>query len=237
MTTTRATCEGPVRQHDPGGPGTAGAGAQRRSRRPGLRRLARGLPVAAVIAGLLLALPACGDGAPSASVAHIGSTTTAPAAGSSGSSPSSGKAGAQLDKFVSCMRHHGVPNFPELGMTANGGAVPIGPVPNIDTNSPTVQAARRDCNSILPAGPAPSPTITFTSKDQVAYIKAAACMRAHGVPDFRDPVFSGNSVRFPMPPGMNANIGNSPQFLRAREICEKLIPPGLPFSKQAEGGQ
>ena len=103
MTTTRATCEGPVRQHDPGGPGTAGAGAQRRSRRPVLRRLAGGLPVAAVTAGLSLALAACGGGAPSASVAHIGSTTTtAPAAGSSGSSPSSGNVGAQLEKFVSC---------------------------------------------------------------------------------------------------------------------------------------
>jgi hypothetical protein len=36
---------------------------------------------------------------------------------------------------------------------------------------------------------------------------------------------------------MNANIGNSPTFLRAREICEMLIPPELPYSKQAEGGE
>ena len=62
-------------------------------------------------------------------------------------------------------------------------------------------------------------------------------MRAHGVPIFPDPVFSGNSVSFPKPPGMNANIANSPTFLRAREICEMLIPPGLPFSKEAEGGK
>lgn len=62
-------------------------------------------------------------------------------------------------------------------------------------------------------------------------------MRHHGVPNFPGPVFSGNSVRFPQPPGMNANIGNSPTFLRAREICEMLIPPELPYSKQAEGGE
>jgi hypothetical protein len=98
-----------------------------------------------------------------------------------------------------------------------------------------MQAARRDCQSILPAGPAPSPTIT--PKDEADYIKAAACMRAHGVPDFLDPTFSANSVRFNSPPGMNASIGHSPQFLRAREICEMLIPPGLPYSKEAEGGQ
>jgi hypothetical protein len=33
---------------------------------------------------------------------------------------------AQLERFVSCIRSHGVPNFPELVMTANGGAVPPG---------------------------------------------------------------------------------------------------------------
>ncbi len=204
--------------------------------KPGRGRLAEGLLVAAVVASLSLALAACGGGAPSASVAHIGSTTTAPAAGSSGSAPSSGNVGGQLEKFVSCMRHHGVPNFPDLVMSANGSAVPVQPV-SINKSSPAVQAARSDCQSILPGGTAPGPTITITTKDLVADLKAAACMRAHGVPIFPDPVFSGNSVSFPKPPGMNANIANSPTFLRAREICEMLIPPGLPYSKQAEGGQ
>ena len=195
------------------------------------RKPALALPVAAVVFGLSALLAACGGGASSASVAHIGSTTTStPAAAAAGSSSS------QLQKFVSCMRDHGVPNFPELVMTANGSAVPAEPV-NIDKNSPAVQKARRACGSILPgSSPAPSAQ-AITPKDQVDYIKAAACMRAHGVPDFPDPKFSGTSVTFAQPPGMNASIGNSPTFLRAREICEKLIPPGLPYSKQAEGGQ
>jgi len=107
----------------------------------------------------------------------------------------------------------------------------------INKSSPAIQAARSDCQSLLPGGTGPSPTITITTKDQAAYLKAAACMRAHGVPIFPDPVFAGNNVSFPKPPGMNANIANSPTFLRAREICEMLIPPGLPFSKQAEGGK
>jgi hypothetical protein len=41
--------------------------------------------------------------------------------------------------------------------------------------------------SILRSGLAPSPTITITAKGQVAYLKAAACMRAHGLPEFEDP--------------------------------------------------
>jgi hypothetical protein len=194
------------------------------------RKQAPALPVAAVVAGLSALLAACGGGAPSASVAHIGSTTTStPAATAAGSS--------QVQKFVYCMRHHGVANFPELVMTPNGSAVPVGPV-NIDKNSPTVQSARRACGHLLPSGSSPAPSAQpITPKDQLAYVKAAACMRAHGVPDFPDPKFSGTSVTFPQPPGMNASIGNSPTFLRAREICEKVIPPGLPYSKQAEGGQ
>ena len=195
------------------------------------RKHARALPVTAVVAGFSVILAACGGGAPSASVAHIDSTTSALPGATAGSS------GSQLERFVSCIRHHGVPNFPDLVMSANGRAVPDGPV-SIDTHSPTVQAAAEACSSILPVGQAPTPAVQdITPKDQAGYIKAAACMRAHGVADFPDPVISGNSVTFPPPPGMNASIGNSPTFLRAREICEKLIPAGLPFSKQAEGGQ
>ncbi len=196
------------------------------------RKQALALPVAAVVAGLSALLAACGGGAPSASVAHVGSTTT-----SSLAAAPAGSSSSQLQKFVSCMRHHGVPNFPELVMTPNGGAVPVGPV-NIDKNSPTVQKARRACGAILPGGSSPAPSVqAITPKVQVDYIKAAACMRAHGVANFPDPKFSGTSVTFPQPPGMNASTGNSPTFLRARRICEKLIPPGLPYSKQAEGGQ
>ena len=76
--------------------------------------------------------------------------------------------------------------------------------------------------------------MTFTAQQQADYLKAAACMRRHGIAGFPDPVFSGGDVHFPLPAGMNAN---STQFLRAREICEQLIPNGLPYSKQAEGGK
>jgi hypothetical protein len=178
-------------------------------------------------------LAACG-GAPSASVAHIGSkktsTTATPAVGSSRS----------LEKFVSCMRGHGVPNFPDLVVTSNGDVVPVGSVSGIDKNSPEVQAARANCQKFIPpglgsSGSAPPPSPPITPKDKADYLKATACMRAHGIIDFPDPTFSGNSVDFPVPPGMNARIGNSPRFLSAQDICEKLIPSGLPYSDQAAG--
>jgi hypothetical protein len=101
-----------------------------------------------------------------------------------------------------------------------GDGVPVGPV-NVDTNSPTVQAARRACGDLLPAGSSPAQSAQpITRKDEVAYIKAAACMRAHGVPDFPDPKFSGTSVTFPKPPGMNASIANSPTLLSPGDLRE-----------------
>jgi hypothetical protein len=198
------------------------------------------LPVAAAIVGLSVLLAACG-GTASPTVANI-STTTAPTAGSANSP--SGNTGAQLDldRFVFCMRHHGVPNFPDLVTTPNGGSVPVGSTSGIDKNSQKVQAALAMCQKILPpdqraSGTAASLPPTITPQDEVDYLKVTGCMRAHGFPDFPDPGFFGNNVRFALPPGMNATIGNSPQFLRAREICEKLVPDGLPYSKQAEGGR
>ena len=59
-------------------------------------------------------------------------------------------------------------------------------------------------------------------------------MRNHGVAGFPDPVFSSGNVNFPVPQGINTN---STQFRRAREICEMLIPAGLPYGKQDNGGQ
>ncbi len=189
------------------------------------RKPAPALPVAALVGCLSALLAACGSGAGPASVAHIGSTTTStPVASAAGSQ------GSQLQEFVSCMRHHGVPNFPELVMTPNGGAVPVRPV-NIDTGSPAVPRARTGLRALSSAGSsAASSAAPITPKDQLAYIRAAACMRSHGVPEFPDPKFSETSVTFPKPPEMNASIAKSPTFLRAREICEQLIPAGLPYS-------
>ena len=99
------------------------------------------------------------------------------------------------------------------------------------TSSPEFQAAAQACEKYAHHG-TPSPQIT--SQDQADYLKAASCMRNHGIASFPDPVFSSGNVNFPIPQGMNTN---STQFRRAREVCEGLIPPGLPYSREAEGGQ
>jgi len=85
----------------------------------------------------------------------------------------------------------------------------------------------------LPPGTQPndkgrqSPRQTMTPADQADYLKAARCMRSRGVPDFPDPTFENNSVKFNIPPSIDPN---SPQAKNAAAICVKLIPPGLPYS-------
>jgi hypothetical protein len=57
-----------------------------------------------------------------------------------------------------------------------------------------------------------------------AMLKFAACMRAHGVPKFPDPVPFGNGgVQLLIPKGTGVNV-HSAQFATASRICQRLAP-------------
>jgi hypothetical protein len=85
----------------------------------------------------------------------------------------------------------------------------------------------------LPPGTQPNengrqtPGQTITPADQADYLKAAACIRRHGFPDFPDPTFQNGTVRFNVPSSIDTN---SPQAESAQATCVKLIPAGLPYS-------
>lgn len=57
-----------------------------------------------------------------------------------------------------------------------------------------------------------------------AGIKYADCMRAHGVPNFPDPISAGGGVQLS---GSGINT-QSPAFRSAQSACQKLLPGGLP---------
>ena len=90
----------------------------------------------------------------------------------------------------------------------------------------------------LPPGTQPNengrrtPRQAITPADQTDYLKAARCMRSHGVPDFPDPTFQNGTVRFNVPSSIDTN---SPQAKNAQATCVKLIPAGLPYSN-TQGG-
>jgi hypothetical protein len=116
--------------------------------------------------------------------------------------------------YISCLVSHGVHVQPRSA-GGNGG---------VNRNSPVFRRAAQACRSLQPVGAQP-----ITAHDQVYYLRAAQCMRAHGVQQFPDPVFSDGEVHFPEPPaGLNIH---SPAVLRAETICRRLIPQGLPDSR------
>jgi hypothetical protein len=59
-------------------------------------------------------------------------------------------------KFSECMRHHGVPNFPDPKFSSGGGGVRVtlkaGGAGGLDPSSPQFQAAQKACQSNLPFG-------------------------------------------------------------------------------------
>lgn len=57
---------------------------------------------------------------------------------------------SQLLKFVSCMRSHGVSNFPDP--SASGTLLLQGGTNGVDPNSPQFKSAMQACRSLIPAG-------------------------------------------------------------------------------------
>jgi hypothetical protein len=176
--------------------------------------------VLAVTAGLVLLTAACG-GSPSST----GSGSSPNAGGSASPQASSSSALA----FSRCMRSHGVPNFPDPPPSFNG-KFPGSSPQQLGVSESRIRAATGACQNLLPAVQGQAP---LTAQDQQDYLRAAACMRSHGITSFPDPVFSGGGVSFPIPSSIDTT---SRQFTQARQTCERLIPAGLPYSGSGSGG-
>jgi hypothetical protein len=166
----------------------------------------------AAVAALWLLAAGCGNGG-SAGVASVASSTTTATPTVSGPLA-----------YTHCMRAHGVPSFPEPD---SSGGIPKSQVISArEANPSRFDAADNACSHLVPNGLGPPPP-QITAADQADYLKAAACMRHHGFPNFPDPTFPNNGVRFNVPSTINQN---SPLAVRAVTTCRKLIPAGLPYS-------
>jgi hypothetical protein len=158
------------------------------------------------VAGLMTVaalVAACGGGLASSRAAQGASGSPA----ASGSSPGSTY---QRDlAYASCIRSHGVPNFPDpkpnggFDMTSN-------------PNDPQLQAAQRACANLLPAGQQQT-TGHFTPQQVAQLLTYAKCMRSHGILNFPDPTSKGLGA-------LNGIDINSPQFQSASRACQHLLP-------------
>lgn len=167
---------------------------------------------AAVALGLTVTGCSAGWTWPTATTATSRPTTTADPAGGAGSS--GGSSLAEAVAFSQCMRSHGVPNFPDPVQTPSGGYGyrTVG----IDPNSAAFQGALQACKG-LPS-PWNSTGRQLSPSQQQSWLTWAQCIRAHGLPSFPDPTFSGSEVHD------SGVASNSPQLQSAMEACKSQKP-------------
>jgi hypothetical protein len=125
-------------------------------------------------------------------------------------SGSSAHAGAIA--FASCMRAHGVPNFPDPA--AGGGGVNLAGT-GIDPQAPAFKSAQGDCTRLGPKG-GPGAT-RATESEFLAALTFSKCMRTHGYPAFPDP------MHVDAPPGPILVIGSG-LFFRVSQSFDPNAP-------------
>jgi hypothetical protein len=145
------------------------------------RHWRRAAGVAIAIGAVTLCASGCGGSSPKASA------TSGASAG-----PHDGVNAAF--RFSSCMRDHGVTNFPDPNVVSKQGsqAVMLKITPAI-SESPRFKSAQHACQSILPAPTNANPAQVAQQQhareqDLLAF---ARCLRAHGVAGFPDPTSQG----------------------------------------------
>jgi hypothetical protein len=151
---------------------------------------------------------------------------------SSNSSSGSGLKGrAAMLQFASCMRAHGVPNFPD---PSPGGGLHIDQSSGINPSSPAFQSAQNTCSKLLPGGGPGRGPVSEARKQQM--LRLAQCMRAHGVSAFPDPTSgppsspspgSGGGLGFGTPGAFLSvpqSLINSPAFQTAATACGFPVP-------------
>lgn len=175
-------------------------------------------PTTYSIAGLLAAgvlLAGCGGSS---------ATNSSNSSGTTGSSNAS-QFQKQFVNFATCMRSHGVPDYPDPQFTSSGG-VQISPGQS-NPNSPAFKSAQSDCRRLLPNGGQPVGIGGAHAKAQE--VKFADCMRAQGVPNFPDPSHDG---AFDLPAGLNPQ---SPRFGQAMKACKSVQPSSLSVNQSSAG--
>jgi hypothetical protein len=176
-------------------------------------------------------------------IATAGLALLVAACGGSGSSPSgrSTSSGSGID-YSTCMRAHGVPNFPDPDST---GSLPKPDAHHLGVSSPRLRAAQHACQHLLPnygrainagsiskcmmADDCPQALVEQVLTEERSF---AQCMRSRGVPNWPDPVIDsqGRPV-FAISISKDGFNPYSPPIWARGNDCSHLMPglPGAPF--------
>jgi hypothetical protein len=110
------------------------------------------------------------------------------------------------------MRSHGEPTFPDP--TSQGNFNGIG---NARPNSPQYLSASKTCGHLLGG---PEFTVAQLHSVTIQALKYVDCLRAHGVPDWPDPIVTVAGVTMTLH-GTGLSFG-TPQVQSAEQACKKL---------------
>lgn len=156
--------------------------------------------LAAALAGIALLAAACGGG-------------------SSGGSPSAAGDTAyhKALAFAQCMRAHGEPGYPDPD--SQGNFLLNGKKDHL--NGALMQSAQKACQHLIPGSGVSS---AQQRQLETRVLKFAGCMRAHGLPDFRDPTVNSSGVSISLAGSGSGHDGStSPQFRSAMQACRKFL--------------
>lgn len=150
--------------------------------------------------------------------AAITALLTAACGGGGGGSPVATKLTAYQKAlaYAQCMRAHGVPGWPDPNSRGNF------LITHISIGSARFTSANKACEHLDPVTPL-TPAQQRTAAARA--LKFVVCMRAHGVPNFPDPIDNANGIMFHPPAGVSSK---SQQFRSAQTACRNLLPGGGP---------
>jgi hypothetical protein len=186
-----------------------------------------------------------------ATIPALAATLLVPGCGSS-KGPSNDPSSASLRsaglQFASCMRSHGVPNFPDpsagsggglqIQATQRNGQGQTMTVNGVPVNAPAFQSATNTCQKYMPKPKLKSGGITQLKANALKY---GECMRSDGVPNFPDPKVQsgpngGAGVQITVGSGIDPQ---APAFKAAQQKCRSIMGlpaggPGAPTSPNSQ---
>ena len=186
---------------------------------------------ALLLAAAALGISACSSAHPSATIPSLsGSTTTQANGGYSATQVS------QLHAAAQCIRSHGVPSYQDPVLTANGqvftDARSFQDLGKDEAHQQSViDGIRQACgNLIAVAGFQPSDEAPAPSQLVQAGVRAAGCLRANGLPNYRDPTSAsaftpghGFGITADELPNNGALGKQDPAVQRAFTACRSLL--------------
>jgi hypothetical protein len=167
--------------------------------------------------------------------AVAGTSLLAAACGGSSAGADTFKGGAYTQSlgYAKCMRSHGVPEFPAPDGQGNFSNSQI---QSIIQQDPHEREAFQACRSLLPnegTGLTVTQLQAMQQQNLRNAVKAAHCMRAHGIGNFPDPAGSTQGSGINWQPVISADLNlNTPSYEAAFKTCSGArvggpIPPFL----------